>query len=230
MQPIPRSVEVADLDQWVRGCVVAVRPPKLSEGDVWYGVAQNVSALDGGRVFVTPISDAIADSTILGPVLSEVPRSRVRLVWPLCGSVNLPAHQVAVHLQRVALRQWKRSLTPACLSVRIPREWEVMQRGVPVRELHRLRLEYGIVQNAMAACVQPVYYPFYQARDMVLSETWQSVAVNPNIIVVGDRLGKLIIYYRGLPAAYSTAAGKLSPVTDSRFLARIRRQLKEAHL
>jgi hypothetical protein len=108
--------------------------------------------------------------------------------WPTCGAVNLNGY--AIVLERMQVRQWRRTYNDRCITLHIPRKWDVMKRfGTSIGMLTPNH------EDALRAAFSPIYYTFSQAVDKIEQERWISVALNAHLIIAGGD-NAYLVYYR----------------------------------
>lgn len=107
--------------------------------------------------------------------------------WPVCGAVNLQGFAMIVTRQQV--RQYRRTYNNRCVLIEVPRKWEVMKRHPFVKSINP---DHPEVVNAL---FNPEYYSYDRVLEL-LDGGWISVALNPYLIVAGERRDHLV-YYRG---------------------------------
>jgi hypothetical protein len=143
-------------------------------------------------------------------------REDVRPHWPRCGSINIPGLKIAVYLRRYQQRQYRRTYNGRCLRLEVPRKWDAIKvLGPEVANYDPDHLE------VVLAAFAPQYYGYNQAITM-LDDDWFSVAINPNVLLVGSREDHLV-YWQGEAVARITR-GVLNPFGATR--RRARRMLK----
>lgn len=137
------------------------------------------------------------------------PLSNIAGWWPICGSINVPSHQVAVSIERIPARQYRRTLNTRQVKITVPRGWEYRKM--------RGGSQYSQVRSLSHHTVPQLFEPWYPANvDLAfgyLSEGWLSIAINRRIIVAQDQVGKRMIYYRGMAAA-TQSGGLMEPIAD----------------
>lgn len=180
MIPLPEGISTDDIVQWLQGGICMVR------SDTSF------------RPFIT---DRVNEEGLHGRFMDDdfrtthtVPVQDARAYWPLMGSVNLEKFRCAVHVERRPERQYKRTFTHRLVEVTVPRAWDLSKV---------LGRDIALVRSPSLFVMRALYYPTYFDVDTALAmlgDGWMSVAINPRIIIAGDRAGKRMIYYRGDPA------------------------------
>lgn len=195
-----------DIDQWFRGGVVLA--PVVPDGQPvlcsFIGTNEDTTAV------VVPVNSPTGAGV-------TVPYMSVQGVWPLCGSVNVPDYSIAVQVNRLTTKQYRRTINPSCVSIDIPRRWEVMQFLGRTGRARDLALSFDLVARA---CCLAEYPSFEEACRRLDTGEWFSVAITRRIIVAGDPSGKRIFYYDG-EAAASSFDGQLYPMGDGSVINRI---------
>lgn len=203
MIALPEGISRDDIGQWLYGGICLARPSSQEPfvaavmDRTMTGPNDRPSALS-----VRLITDGFEDSRI-------VAIEDVRAHWPMCGSVNVQDRRVAVHVERLPARQYKRTYNSRQVSIRVPRAWDVRRR-IGENGLREVRSQ---TVPLLRALFDPTYPKNVGEAFDMLSDGWLSVALNPRIIVAGDDVGKRMVYYRGKLAATMTG-GVLSPVAD----------------
>jgi hypothetical protein len=147
-----------------------------------------------------------------------VPAKKPILRWkPLCGSVNLPDYNLAVQVNRLTTKQFRRTLNSSCIEVRIPRRWEAHKFLGSIGRPGQLAIDFPAIARG---CWTADYPTCEEAFARIDSGSWFSVAISRRVIVAGDDSGKRIFYYDGEPAA-SAIGGHLYPMGDESAVARI---------
>ncbi len=181
MQQVPENLSADDLHQWLHGCQFFFR---TANGDMQ--LANFVSASDRlARLGETqneaappPVHSAqLVESGEIIPILNP---SWVYCFWPEGGAVNLPAQRFAIYVERLPRKQWKRSCNVGCYSYR--------RLGAGSRGFDQNREKHNT--DTLRAIVNPTYYAYKEARGM-LDSGWASVAVNPQLTLVGGELLKV---------------------------------------
>lgn len=136
------------------------------------------------------------------------PRSDVKIVWPMCGSINMPDRRHAVHVVRTTQRQWRRAFT--------------------MRFCHTVRLDGGSVPAAhrvLQALLYPTWLSWEDAR-LSLDSGWSSVAMNRQFTVVRSTRSNLV-YDGTVLIGRVTNEGSLIGSSINKF---VRRRWEEAVL
>jgi hypothetical protein len=181
-QAIPENVSLDDVWQWLNRGWFWLRtlegewPAQLSREEDWL-----VCAING----------------------SEYPFKREECFphWPQCGAINMQGYAVIV--ERLQVRQYRRTYNDRCVSLNIPRKWDVMKRHPNVKGLNADNPE---LVNAL---FNPLYYTYTRALGL-LEGGWVSVAINPHLIVAGT-VEEHMIYYRNKLTA-RVVNGQLVPL------------------
>jgi hypothetical protein len=152
--------------------------------------------LDGG-VFCTENGDAFSTMghTRLGEVISvpvsrhdspgpacrepvAISLDRVYLHWPLCGAVNCRDHKIALYVQRVATRQYRRTYQGRQVRVTTPRSYEACAHA-------KLgRLPGGDSPETLRALFYPWYPSSVREATEHLEGGWFSIALTRRITLV----------------------------------------------
>jgi hypothetical protein len=170
MQPIPEDVMTPDVWQW------------LNNGWFFHDSGD-------GKLCPAYMENSGGDLTVMRVDGNEYDYVRHECFphWPDCGAVNL--HGFAVILDRIQSRQYRRTYNTRCVELQIPRKWEVMKRYPMAKTMT------ADTPEVVNAVFTPTYYTYTRALEL-LGSGWVSVALNPHLIVVGDRDSHLL-YYRG---------------------------------
>jgi len=124
--------------------------------------------------------------------------------WPQCGAVNMQGY--AVVLNRTQQRQYRRTYNSRCVTMNIPRKWDVMKRYEAAKNLS------ADSPDVVIAAFEPVYYTYTRALGL-LEAGWVSVALNPYLVVAGTKEEQLIYYRSKLTARIID--GRLVPLDPS---------------
>ena len=193
MNCLPEDLRVNDISQWLQGGWFFWKrseeqepePAQITPG----GEAYEVITMDGVRA---PLRNRHAFP-----------------YWPACGAVNLEGF--AVYVERRQVRQWRRTYNDQCVTVHVPRKWDVMKRqGADAVSIN------ANSRALVRALFKPKYFTYSDA--LLMMETGQavSVALNRQLVIAGT-----LVYYRNKLVAKITDQ-KLVPVgTDARRLGRI---------
>lgn len=201
MIELPEGISADDLAQWLGGgyCIV-------DTGEGYEPAIYDRLVDDDGSERYARVRKASSrfEERVTCPV------SRIAGWWPICGSINIPTHKVAISVERVPARQYRRTLNGRQVKVVVPRGWEMRKvRGA---------LAYAQVKNLSAHTVPHLWAPWYPPNVdealALLAEGWLSIALNRRIIVAQDQVGKRMIYYRGQVAA-TQSGGLLEPIADT---------------
>jgi hypothetical protein len=103
----------------------------------------------------------------------------------MCGAVNLDGY--AVFINRQSRQQYRRTYNSRCLTVDVPRKWDVMKAAGTLT----VTADSADVVNA---AFNPVYYSYSDAM-LKLSEGCVTVALNPHLVLAGDG-DNMLVYYR----------------------------------
>lgn len=170
MKSIPEDVSMVDLHQW------------LGQGWFFYK--------EGETLVPAQLVDEMRISTI-DDNCYHVQYSLTFPFWPVCGALNLDGY--AIYLERLQRRQYRRTYNSRCLSLTIPRKWEVMKS--PVASAVGISTLTPDDHEVIKAAFEPKYYTYTSAMRMMHTEGWVSVALNPYVIVSGGH-EKCHVYYR----------------------------------
>ncbi len=183
MQNLPRRVEPRDVSQWLANgwCLIDDVPCALNEV--------------GGRGDPIYFTDVHGDTV---EVAWEDRCTDIYAHWPLCGSLNLSHAKFAVYLERVAVRQYRRTYNHRALALSLPDKWRVMSRVGASNLAGLTPSTTHVVQAAFAA----EYPEWDEALELLLDRGWGSVAINPKIILSEGNDGTLNVFYRGVRAGH----------------------------
>jgi len=189
---LPPDIEKRDIIQWLHGTVFMYvtenrRTPAILQTD--RNTDAPIETLDPetlNRKLAIRCGDKFYKS------VEQVPLTDLYCYWPLGGSVNVRDVQAAVHVERRAAKQYRRSLTGQLLEFEVPKYPELQSRIGQWRAYGLKSLSYVMVN----ALVDPVYWPVRDALAR-LDAGWHSVAINPRVIVAGGKDGKRLVYYQG---------------------------------
>lgn len=173
---LPSDIEQDDVYQWLQDGWV------LHEGNVWRFIGD--VEYKRGEDEIYAVFRRNGDHEVL-------PVSRVELVWPTCGAINTEAEGIslAVYVNREQRRQWRRTFNDRCVNVLQLGAWGNSKRLVSPNRVTR------ITEELVEALFNPVYYTVNDAMRMIRGGAL-SVAVNPQVTVVGDGKGQFGMYYR----------------------------------
>lgn len=204
MLVLPEGISRDDIGQWLYSGICMA---KLSmDGEYRPAVLDRVTEEDRTELGYTARVRLLDDGFDITHI---IPTEFLAGHWPMCGSVNVEEHRVAVHVERLPARQFKRTFNARQVAIHVPRPWEVRKvRGNSAADALRVSSPC-IIQ----ATFYPVYPTHFEEALVKLSEGWLSVAINPRIIIAGDDIGKRMIYYRGKLAA-TILGEQISPVAD----------------
>ena len=206
MIPIPDNISPDDIGQWLYGGVCLARQP---DGEWMPCVVDRVedSYFAGDKIRWIVLGRLASDGFVMR---QRVKQEDLRAHWPLCGSINVPHHRIATHVERVPSKQYKRTFNSRQLAFTLPRSWDI-RRSRGTTPAQRCTAASNEVVSAL---FKPTYPVDYEDALAMLADGWLSVAVNPRIIVAGDIIGKRMIYYRGQLAA-TIHGDRISPVADA---------------
>jgi hypothetical protein len=203
MIPVPQDASRQDIDQWCSRTVVMVPHNGVYVPGFYMGCSESRT------VNVEPLNNAAHGDRI------SVPHGAVRVTWPLCGSVNLTERGYAVHAARITQKQYRRSWHVTGLRIVTPRAWDVAKRfGLTPERFKPNEFDMAV------ACFNPVYPSMDEAEASIARGDVLSVAVNRNLIVVGDTDGKRMFYVDGVLAA-TASGGRLFPAGTERSYYRV---------
>lgn len=199
MNPIPNNLSQDDIGQWLQGG--------------WFLAKANAdSAPEPGQL--CGVDDVLGWADMEGnqyPLVHDF----IFPHWPRCGAVNLDGYAVIV--EREQMRQYRRTYNDRCVTLHIPRKWDVMKK-------------FGTAMGSMgcnhpvivAAVFSPRYYTFSQAIGMIEYDQWLSVALNPHLVIAGADDVYMVYYHNKLIG--SIKDGKITPLGTQE--GRIRRIIK----
>jgi hypothetical protein len=194
--------------------------PGMSHRDIdqWFGRGVVMATISPGEPPIPALFLGVNDDTnvvvqsLLGAneLRYTLPYTSVAGFWPMCGSVNVPEYGLAVQVNRLTTKQFRRTFNSQCVEIRIPRHWEAHRflgrEGRP--------RDGGVNFSFVArACTLAEYPSFDEACRRIDSGEWFSVAISRRFIVAGDPSGKRIFYYDG-EAAATAIDGQLYPMGD----------------
>lgn len=214
MLPLPDDICSSDVGQWLYGGVAVW---KQEDGEC----VPVVLRVAHGHSQTAVCSSLRTDEDALGTV--EIPFSQLYGHWPICGSINIPEVKLAIHVERVQQRQYRRTFNDRQVRYLVPRAWEARLR-LPRQDLNLVRTSSPAVARALMA----PDYPSVDAAFHMLSTGWLTVAINPRVIIACDAVGKRLVYYRGKVAA-SIVEGTLRPIADVTTCKLIARALGEEY-
>lgn len=156
--------------------------------------------------------------------IGEYALSRVECFWPICGAVNVTHQGVsfAVYVARNVRRQWRRSLCGRCVQISIPCSTSVQQALPDANISYWARMRHDV-----ATALYKREFPSAQgAKELILSGAAVSVAVSPQVVLVGDGKGKYLVAYRDEVVA-GIDGDRYMPIKKGYRSERARRTLKE---
>ncbi len=182
MKPLPSDINTNDISQWLEGG--------------WF-LFQSVDkeGLEPAQVVFNHDNEQWSVVDIEGKTHPFL-RSSIFPVWPECGSLNLEGF--AIYLQREQQRQWRRTYNDRCLTLTVPRKWDVMKMFGT--EVTNVAPDHSVV---VRAAFTPRYYTFSDALTKIENERWLSIALNPHMIIAGAE-NNYLVYYRGKLIAHIT--------------------------
>lgn len=197
MIALPQGITAEDLQQWLQGGICMARMNAVQD---WRPAT--VDSVNGA----TSVNVRFLDEEWANR--HEVSTANVRAHWPLCGSVNT-SHGIAVHIERIPQKQYKRTLNTRQLRYEVPKGWEIGKAfgHVVLRDLKSPSIP------VLRGLFSPDYPADYDEALGRLAGGAVSVALNPRMIVAGDDIGKRTIYYRGDLAA-TIVGNEAQAVTD----------------
>jgi hypothetical protein len=189
MQHIPADVCMQDVWQW------------LGHGWFFYDEAGVYEP-----AYITSVNDE-CEITLVDGSIRPWRRQKCFPHWPDCGAVNVETtYGFAVIVERRQSRQYRRTYNQRCLTLNIPRKWDVMKRSPMVTSLTPNS------EEVVRAVFSPSYYSYDRALTL-LDEGWVSVALNQHLIIAGER-DEHLIYYRGKLIA-RVSRSVLEPLDDN---------------
>ena len=167
-------------------------PPDISQDDVWQWLNRGwflYEREDGTRIPAMLLQVDRHEYAVEDIEQNEWSycHDRIFPYWPKCGALNLQGY--AVVLERQSERQYRRTYNARCLSVKIPRKWDIMKQHPSCRSLGPDNKE--IVRAAFS----PEYCSYTGALKR-LESGWISVALTPFVIIAG-KPDEHFVYYRG---------------------------------
>lgn len=183
---IPEDVRGRDLSMWLNGCYFLV-----DQGQENYILGSYVEHGETTVGYVTEFGEA-----------KHCQAQDIACTWPVCGSIN--TEKVALYVQRLQRRQYKRSFNWDCVDLTIPNSWFLLTSGVDV--VLATRKGWPIVKE--------LFYPEYitprEALELIVEGQKLSVAVDSNTILCHNN-DNIKVYFRGeLKALLSDRS--LSPI------------------
>ena len=114
----------------------------------------------------------------------------IQLWWPKLGAFNIP-DVGGVILERRLVRQWRRSLYPRHIDVKLPGRWQIQGLNRNARVL-----QWRIVDGLTVRAITEAVYP----RDATEALSWLSddiptVALNRHIMFVRTSADTVYVYY-----------------------------------
>ena len=176
---------VSDLRQWLDGGVFCTE-----NGDAY----STMGFTRLGEVIGVPVlryGDAISG----GRDATAIPISRVHLHWPLCGAVNCRDHKMALYVQRVATRQYRRTYQGRQVRVTTPRSYEACVNA------KLCRVPGGDSPETLRALFYPWYPSTVHEAVKLLEDGWYSIALTRRIILVNAQ-HKCLVYDGGSHVGY----------------------------
>lgn len=140
---------------------------------------------------------------------------RVRPHWPTCGSINVPPIKAAVHLERLQMKQWRRTYNARQLTMHFPRKWDYTGRTGKAWD------SIGPDHSHVIDAAFDPWYPQIDEIDELFAAGWHSLALTPHIIITNTM--PRLVYYGGACAAKVTETG-FEPI-DSRLTGMVAKQL-----
>lgn len=128
--------------------------------------------------------------------VTHVSLDEVQCFWPICGAINITKWGIGigVYVERRQRRQWRRTFNANCVQVEVPNQWVVQQafksKRHPVHGVRQITLE--MVDELFS----PTYPSVREAVESIASGRAISVAVTPQVTLVGDGKGQHAVYYR----------------------------------
>lgn len=117
-----------------------------------------------------------------------IPADAVHLHWPLCGAVNSLDNKLALYVQRIPARQYRRTYAGRQVQVTTPRMYEALTKiasgAIPIGNDNET--------------IRALFYPWYpdnlrEALRLMEEEEWFSVALTRRITLVNGQ-GKALVY------------------------------------
>jgi len=190
---LEEGMRTSDVSQWLnRGWFLASDGPNLSPAQMAY------------------FPDEDSDDEMMWPVETitgfrreydfEALPDNVFPHWPECGSINIKERMVAVHLERLQMKQWRRTYNSRQIRLRVPRLWEFQSKDKRIGQLTPDNVD--VVRSAF----DPEYpdYGKWAGVKAMFNEGWHSVALSPQVIITNTE--PRLVYYGGLLAAKALGA------------------------
>ncbi len=124
----------------------------------------------------------------------EAKISDVECYWPICGAVNkrYRGKGVAVYVEREQRRQWRRTFNLMCVNALPIHRWSI-HRAFGRTRAHRVT---HITNDLVLELFDPTYPTLREAIDRIADRSAVSVAVSPQVSIVGDGKGTYALYHR----------------------------------
>lgn len=135
--------------------------------------------------------------------------SEIQCHWPVCGAVNVEVAgevSMAVYVERRQRRQWRRTFNNQCVRLHVPYQWALER----VYGVHTVRRARTVNISVVSELFNPTYPNTYEAAELIRSGERISVAISPQVSVVGDRHGTYAVYYRN-DLVGGVSKGKYTP-------------------
>lgn len=199
MIQVPADATVDDVAQWLAEGVFLVRTsPDTLVPAQWVGLAN---------------SGAVRYLTYEGQEIGEAPHVNCFAVWPEMGSFNTGGG-FALHMQREARRQYRRTFHSRCVRVSVPWDYYVRQNLGPIAVSHNLGW------NRMCWLPWKGTFPASWAEaETLLAQGHVTVALNRRLVVGGLQTSeKRVVYVDGQLAA-TLIGGQMYPTCGDDTLA-----------
>ena len=180
---LPDDMSVHDVEQWLSNAYCRVGGYIGCLQGVMWGIED-----EDEPTYAEQGEFDIGDDRIRTFYLSDV-----ECEWPVCGAINRTARGMgyAIYVQRNQRRQWRRTFNFNCVSRHHIGGWGIRRRmpgnmDTPLRRSHQLASDI----------FDPVYYGPAEAMLRIEAGRAVSVAISPQITLVGDGKGQFGVYYR----------------------------------
>jgi hypothetical protein len=181
------NMTMGDIEQWVGGgffLTPAADGYVPAEVAWWPEHNEDGECFDDEDLFCLRLCDG--DSTQVRFRQAEA-QERIFPHWPFCGSINLLHHKLAVHVERLQMKQWRRTFNWRQVKILVPQQWA---------------LTGGSMMNTDEQVVRAIFNPEYPTDSLStwFADGWKSVALTPHVIVT-NTAPALMVYYNGELAA-----------------------------
>jgi hypothetical protein len=190
--PLPDGISADDVNQWIGSGVCLVRT--RANSDPVPAVMLEAHPGDPVRVRLhLPLTDRT----------TTVNHTSCFAHWPELGSFNDPGGY-AVHMERVAVRQYRRTLNDRCVRLTIPWRWQVTRKAQGY-------VDTSVTQDRLLLPWTSLYPANFDEAEAKIAEGRCTVALNNRLIIAGlADVGKRLLFLDGVLAA-SVQGGVLHP-------------------